>query len=132
MTKTLSWAFVLLLAVGGPVQTSATAAAAKQTGIASVYANALKGRRMANGERYDPGKLTAAHRTLPLGTRIRVTNPENKQSIVLRIADRGPYRRSRILDLSAAAASRLGLSRRGVHRVTMEVLGHDDVITSDE
>lgn len=94
-----------------------------RTGWASYYARAHDGLRTASGERYDMDELTAAHRTLPFGTRVRVTNLENGRQVVVRINDRGPFRKGRILDLSYAAARRLGLLGRGVAKVRIQVLG---------
>ncbi|MGC1874535.1 MAG: septal ring lytic transglycosylase RlpA family protein [Pseudolabrys sp.] len=87
-----------------------------QSGIASVYAYA--GERTASGERAKPSGLTAAHRTLPFGTHVRVTNKSNGRSVVVRINDRGPFVRGRIIDLSPAAASALGFS--GLAHVTLQ------------
>ncbi len=84
---------------------------------ASYYGDEFRGRRTASGERYDPNQLTAASRKLPLGSLVHVTNPENGRSVVVRINDHGPYVRGRSLDLSKAAARRLGLIRKGVGRV---------------
>src|ERR1700761_7115074 len=72
----------------------------KETGIAAVYSSALNGHVTASGQRYDPTKLTAAHKTLPYGTKIKVTNPKNNKSVVVRVNDRGPMQSGRILDLS--------------------------------
>jgi peptidoglycan lytic transglycosylase len=83
----------------------------------------LAGRRTASGERFDPAALTAAHRELPFGTRLRVTNLDNGRSVTVRINDRGPFAQGRILDLSFAAARELGMLRSGVARVRIEVLG---------
>lgn len=91
-------------------------------GVASYYGNELAGHRTASGERFDPGQLTAAHRTLPLGTKVRVTNPANGKSVVVRINDRGPFARGRVLDLSKSAASEIGLVARGSGRVELAVL----------
>lgn len=93
-------------------------AANAQTGIASVYG--LKGGRTASGEHVSPGALTAAHKTLPFGTRVRVTNRRNGRSIVVRINDRGPFVRGRIIDLTPAAAHALGFS--GLAPVTVTAL----------
>ena len=94
----------------------------QETGLAAVYNNALDGHITASGQRYDKAKLTAAHKTLPYGTKIRVTNPKNKRSVVLRVNDRGPVQSGRILDISPAAAARLGFSPRVMRDVTMEVV----------
>ncbi len=89
-------------------------------GVATFYARKFAGRKTASGERYDPKALTAAHRTLPFGTRIRVTNISNGKSVVVRINDRGPWSRKRIVDVSYAAARAIGLDRMGVCRVRIE------------
>jgi len=92
-----------------------------ETGVASVYGDRLQGRATASGEPYDRDMLTAAHRTLPLGSRARVTNLKNNRSVIVRINDRGPRTAGRILDLSRSAAERLGV-RTGVVRVRVEVI----------
>jgi len=88
-----------------------------QSGIASVYAH--KGGITANGERASPDKLTAAHRTLPFGSRVRVTNRRNGRSVVVRINDRGPFIKGRVIDLTPAGAQALGFS--GLAQVTLQV-----------
>jgi len=97
--------------------------AAPQTGIASVYANGdgHAWSKTANGERVNPGALTAAHRTLPFGTRVSVVNQRNGKRVVVRISDRGPFVRGRIIDLTPAGARAIGLS--GLAPVTVTVLG---------
>lgn len=84
-----------------------------QTGMASWYGPKFHGRRTANGERYDMHALTAAHPTLPFGTRLAVRNPRTGQQVVVRVNDRGPYKGHRILDLSYAAANAIGVVRPG-------------------
>ena len=105
-----------------PIATPAPARPALQTGKASWYGEAHHGRKTASGERYDMNELTAAHRSLPLGTRVRVTNVENDRSVVVRINDRGPFVRGRVIDLSRAAARELGHLGAGVFSVRIEVL----------
>ncbi|WP_275336325.1 septal ring lytic transglycosylase RlpA family protein [Nodosilinea sp. PGN35] len=92
------------------------------TGMASWYGPGFHGRRSASGEVFNQNDLTAAHRTLPFGTRVRVTNVSTGQSVVVRINDRGPFSHGRVIDLSAAAASNIGLRASGVGRVQLEVL----------
>lgn len=92
-------------------------------GVASYYSNSFRGRRMANGQRYNPNASTAAHRSLPFGTRVRVTNMLNGRSVIVKITDRGPFVPGRIIDLSFSAASSLGIVGRGVAPVRVEVLG---------
>jgi rare lipoprotein A len=86
-----------------------------ETGIASIYA--YKGEKTANGERVGPSDLTAAHKTLPFGTRVKVINQNNGKSVTVRINDRGPFVRGRIIDLTPAGAKALGFS--GLTRVTV-------------
>src|SRR5579871_5568690 len=90
-----------------------------QRGIASWYGEA---QMTASGERFDPRAMTAAHRTLPLGSRVRVTNTRNGRSVIVRINDRGPYGKGRVIDLSRAAAAQLGMIDAGLAPVTIEVL----------
>lgn len=92
------------------------------TGWASWYGPGFAGRRTASGEIYDPAEMVAAHRSLPFGTRIRVTNQRNGAGVVVRITDRGPYVGGRILDLSAAAADAIGMRSSGTAPVAIEVL----------
>jgi rare lipoprotein A len=92
-------------------------------GIASFYGRAFAGRPTATGERFNPEAMTAAHRTLPFGTQVRVTNTRNGRSVVVRINDRGPFIRGRIIDVSRGAARSLGMINSGLAPVTVEVLG---------
>jgi rare lipoprotein A len=91
-------------------------------GVASYYGRAFQGRVTASGERYDADKLTAAHRTLPFGTRLRVTNLANGRKVVVRVNDRGPNRIERIIDLSWQAAQKLQFGHQGLTRVRVEIL----------
>ncbi len=91
-------------------------------GIASWYGPGFAGRRTANGEIFDPTQLTAAHRTLPFGTQVRVTKLANGLSVVVRINDRGPFRPGRIIDLSRAAAERLRMIGSGLATVRLELV----------
>ena len=93
------------------------------TGQASWYGGKFHGRKTASGERFDKRALTAAHRTLPFGTMVRVTSLSTGRTVVVRINDRGPFeRRERIIDLSEAAAEALGMKSAGVVRVKLKVL----------
>lgn len=93
-----------------------------ETGIASWYGPGFHGKQTANGETYDQNELTAAHRTLQMPSLVRVTNLENGRSIVLRVNDRGPFSRGRIIDVSAKAADLLGMKKRGTAQVRVETL----------
>jgi rare lipoprotein A len=94
-----------------------------EVGVASFYAGEHHHRRTAQGGRFDPHQLTAAHRTLPFGTRVRVTNLDNGRRVVVTITDRGPFRRGRIIDVSKRTARELGFVREGTARVRIEVIG---------
>lgn len=89
------------------------------TGVASYYKS---GKQTANGERFNPNGLTAAHRTLPFGTKVKVTNLRNGKSVVVRINDRGPFIRGRVIDLSLGAAKFVEMTKSGVVTVTYSVL----------
>ena len=106
---------------------TATARAVTRTvktvvGIASYYGHVHQGRRMANGQRFDESKLTAASRTLQLGTRVKVTSLRNQKSVIVTITDRGPAVKTRVIDLSTAAARALGMISSGVDKVRVEPL----------
>jgi rare lipoprotein A len=91
-------------------------------GSASYYAAKFHGRRTASGEMFDNRAMTAAHRTLPFGSLVRVTNPANGASVVVRITDRGPFTRGRMIDVSRAAAEELGLIARGHATVELSLI----------
>lgn len=91
-------------------------------GVASYYGRRFHGRLTANGERFNMRAMTAAHKTLPFGSRVKVTNPSNGRSVTVRINDRGPFIPGRVLDLSRGAAERIGMIRSGHARVQMVLL----------
>ncbi|TDR32975.1 septal ring lytic transglycosylase RlpA family protein [Hydromonas duriensis] len=95
---------------------------ALQTGVASYYGPGFHGRRTANGETFNMNAMTAAHRTLPFGTKLKVTNLNNGQSTIVRVNDRGPYVGGRIIDLSVAAAKQIGSTTSGTAQVKLEVV----------
>jgi rare lipoprotein A len=107
------------------VSVRSTQLIAQTVGQASFYGNepGEGGPLTANGERYNPGGYTAAHKTLPFGTRVRVTSPNTGRSVVVRINDRGPFVGNRIIDLSVGAARAIGLTNTGVGTVQMEIIG---------
>lgn len=102
-----------------------------QTGKASFYADKFEGNPTASGEKYRHSKLTAAHKTLPFGTRVRVTNLSNNESVEVVINDRGPYVENRIIDLSKSAAEKLGFVNQGLADIRLEVIDAGDGKTSD-
>jgi rare lipoprotein A (peptidoglycan hydrolase) len=124
-------AFDLLIGAGAiayrhivaPSQAAAPAPIKQLAGTASWYGQHWRGRPTASGVRFDPNRLTAAHRTLPLDTRVRVTNLQNARSVTVLINDRGPYVGGRVIDLSRAAAHRLGMVKEGLAPVRIKVLG---------
>jgi rare lipoprotein A len=100
--------------------------AQNQNGKASFYADKFEGHVTASGEKYKHSKLTAAHKTLPFGTRLRVTNLSNNQSVEVIVNDRGPYAEGRIIDLSKSAAEKLGFINQGLADVKLEVIDAGD------
>jgi rare lipoprotein A len=104
------------------------AVAGSQKGTASWYGGSFVGGKTASGERYQPGDRTAAHRTLPFGTFVRVTNLRNRKTAVVRINNRGPYTKGRIIDLSRQAAIDLGMVNSGIARVEVQVISGNGVV----
>lgn len=90
--------------------------------LASWYGHKFNGRKTASGERFDMHAMTCAHRTLPFGTKLRVTNPDNNKSVLVIVNDRGPFIRGRSLDLSYGAAEKIGIVKKGVGRVKIELV----------
>lgn len=90
---------------------------AQQTGNASFYSHKLQGRKTSDGSRYHPDSLTCAHKTYPLGTMLYVQNPRNGTSVVVKVTDRGPHGRNRLIDLSYGAAQQLGIIQAGIAKV---------------
>lgn len=102
------------------IATSFTALAQTQSGKASFYSKKFTGRKTANGERLHHDSLTCAHKTYPFGTLLKVTNPENGVHVIVRVTDRGPYVKGRIIDLSVRAAKELGIIAQGIAPVIVE------------
>ncbi len=96
-------------------------------GLASFYSKHLAGNKTSSGQRYDPHALTAAHRSLPMGTKVKVVNPKNDKSVVVTVNDRGPVPKNRMIDLSGAAAKELGMTKAGVTKVDTEVVGKSEL-----
>ena len=109
-------------AAAGVESATTGAASAPEEGVASYYADEFNGRRTSNGETYDMHALTAAHRTLPFGTTVLVTNTLNGKSVTVRINDRGPFKDDRVIDLSLAAATSIGMIGPGTAHVSLRVV----------
>ena len=107
---------------GQRYQTLTSARGYKERGIASWYGRRFQRNRTSSGERFDMHALTAAHKVLPIGTYVRVKNLENHRVVIVKINDRGPFRPGRIIDLSYAAASKLGMQHKGSARVELDVI----------
>jgi rare lipoprotein A len=105
-----------------PLTSTAGQPGFKQKGVASYYADRFQGRKTASGVRYEKAALTAAHKTLPLGTKVRVTNLKTGDSVDVEINDRGPHIKGRVVDLSKAAARELGMMSVGLVKVQVEVI----------
>ncbi len=101
-------------------ETTSAQSSANDAGLASYYHDKFHGRRTASGHTYNKHDLTAAHRHLPLGSQVRVTNLKNRRSVVVRITDRGPRARKRVIDVSRAAAKKLGMIASGLAQVKIE------------
>jgi rare lipoprotein A len=128
MRWTLRVATGLALACGIASANAATQGPKRFTGIAAFYDTNYKG-RTASGERYDPTKFTAAHKTLPFGTRLLVTDIRSKRSVVVVVNDRGPFNKGRVIDLSLAAAKTLRMTSRGLIRVSFAVESAEPIKT---
>lgn len=100
-----------------------------QTGLASFYGHAHDGKTTANGQDFDPNAFTAAHRSLAFGTLVRVTDLENGKTVTVKVTDRGPYARGRIIDVSLAAARALGMQDKGLTRVRLEAFRADQPVS---
>jgi rare lipoprotein A len=122
VVRLLSGCILSACAVAMPAVTQAEPARPSvkrvQKGVASWYGPGFHGRKTASGERFDTNALTAAHRTLPFGTKVRVENPRNGREIVVRINDRGPFAHGRVIDLSKASAQALGISGVGAVEIS--------------
>jgi rare lipoprotein A len=106
-----------------PPASSPPSAGDTMSGLAAVYSDKLAGHKTASGEIFSQQKLTAAHPSLPFGTKVNVTNTNNNKTVEVRINDRGPKQAGRVVDLSSAAAAKIGLGKKGTAPVKLEVVG---------
>ena len=111
------------LAAAPPQAAAAANASGSETGLAAVYSDRLNSHKTASGKIYNRNLLTAAHKTLPFGTRVKVTNAKKNKSVVVTINDRGPTQAGRILDLSPRAGKAIGIGPRSMAEVSLEVVG---------
>jgi len=119
----LGAALVACVLFSGAAEAGPHKKSVSMAGQASWYGSQHHGRRTASGERFNMNAMTAAHRSLPFGTKVRVTNRRNGKSVVVRINDRGPFAGGRVIDLSRSAASAIGMLGSGVAPVTLSVVG---------
>ncbi|MFB3786939.1 MAG: septal ring lytic transglycosylase RlpA family protein [bacterium] len=105
-----------------PLSTASGKSQLEQVGVATYYGSDFHGRRTASGERFNMYAMTAAHRSLPFNTKVKITNLDNDKVAYVRINDRGPFQKNRIIDLSRAAAKELGFEQKGIARVRIEIL----------
>jgi rare lipoprotein A len=119
MKRILMVFFAVMIGLVPSMMAQGPAVGQKETGLAAVYSSALNGHITASGQVYSGSKLTAAHKTLPYGTKIKVTNTKNDKSVVLSVNDRGPVQAGRMLDITPAAAARLGIPRKVMREVTL-------------
>jgi len=117
----------LLVGCASSSSSSPRGSRSSESGVASYYAHKYHGRMTASGERFDMNALTAAHKTLPFGTKVKVTNLENGKSVTVRITDRGPFVKGRVIDLSLAAAKKIDMVKAGVAQVEIRRVGGDAV-----
>lgn len=124
MPRSISYAVitVILVTLACAAPSLAGKKAYTEEGLASWYGKKFQGKKTASGEKFDMHKLTAAHRTLPFGTRVKVTRIDNGKNVVVKINDRGPFVEGRIIDLSKAAAKKLDMINTGVARVRIKVV----------
>ena len=117
---------LLLICTFFPLNAFAQDLGYEKIGIASFYANSFYGRKTASGEKLKKTALTAAHKKFPFNTLVEVTNLANRKSVIVRINDRGPYRKGRVVDLSEAAAKKLNLKKIGLVRVKIKIVGFEN------
>ena len=126
MKKSLLFLALILGVLAGDVFASAALSVYKSSAVASYYADKYHGRKTSNGEVFNMYDLTAAHKSLPFNTKVKVTNLSNGKSVVVRINDRGPFVKGREIDLSKAAAVKIGMIKSGTAKVSLEIVGGSD------
>ena len=123
MRRAMAMSLALMLAIPAVAQDQIGGGETEiGNGTASYYGRELAGNRPASGERFDPDQMTAAHPTLAFGSKVRVTNLSNGQSVIVRVNDRGPFGGRRVIDISQAAAKEIGMHRSGTARVSLTLV----------
>ncbi|MBN8806300.1 MAG: hypothetical protein BGO58_07330 [Sphingopyxis sp. 65-8] len=123
MRRAMAMSLALMLAIPAVAQDQIGGGETEiGNGTASYYGRELAGNRTASGERFDPDQMTAAHPTLAFGSKVRVTNLSNGQSVIVRVNDRGPFGGRRVIDISQAAAKEIGMHRSGTARVSLTLV----------
>jgi rare lipoprotein A len=123
MRKSILFLALILSLLAADVFASAALSVYKSSAVASYYADKYHGRKTSNGEVFNMYDLTAAHKTLPFNTKVKVTNLSNGKSVIVRINDRGPFVKGREIDLSKAAAVKIGMIKSGTAKVSLEIIG---------
>ena len=126
MRKSILFLALILSLLAADVFASAALSVYKSSAVASYYADKYHGRKTSNGETFNMYDLTAAHKTLPFNTKVKVTNLSNGKSVIVRINDRGPFVKGREIDLSKAAAVKIGMIKSGTAKVSLEIIGGSD------
>ena len=126
MRKSILFLALILSLLAADVFASAALSVYKSSAVASYYADKYHGRKTSNGEIFNMYDLTAAHKTLPFNTKVKVTNLSNGKSVIVRINDRGPFIKGREIDLSKAAAVKIGMIKSGTAKVSLEIVGGSD------
>jgi rare lipoprotein A len=126
MRKSILFLALILSLLAADVFASAALSVYKSSAVASYYADKYHGRKTSNGEVFNMYDLTAAHKSLPFNTKVKVTNLSNGKSVVVRINDRGPFVKGREIDLSKAAAVKIGMIKSGTAKVSLEIIGGSD------
>lgn len=132
MRKSILFLALSLVLLSADVFASAALSVYKSSAVASYYADKYHGRKTSNGEVFNMYDLTAAHKTLPFNTKVKVTNLSNGKSVVVRINDRGPFVKGREIDLSKAAAVKIGMIKSGTAKVSLEIIGSDGAASASQ
>jgi len=132
MKKSLLFLAIAFIFLAGGAFAANSVTLYKNSAVASYYADKYHGRKTSNGETFNMYDMTAAHKTLPFNTKVKVTNLSNGKSVIVRINDRGPFVKGREIDLSKGAAVKIGMIKSGTAKVSLEIVGGDNVVQNQE